>query len=82
MVNIMCILTGLEIKDLAEYAGFTIQPLEDVTESEVMAQEFSISKCPSQGVMNDNGILYHYNYIVQCDGCDDTECSPLGHPNN
>jgi len=72
-------LTGREIKDLAEYAGFYI---EDHAENKnLMDDKFSINKCPESGVRDDeDGEPKHYNYIVACDGCEGNECSPLGEP--
>ena len=70
-------LKGKEIKDLAEYAGFTVEPLGEMDE-DVLEQEFSIDEGPSKGVLEDDGTVNHYNYVVTCDGCDGNECSPLG----
>ena len=48
-------LTGKEIKDLAEYAGFTV----------------SVDDCPKLGVQDDDGKVNHYSHVVTCDGCAD-----------
>ena len=71
-------LTGREIKDLAEYAGFYIE--EHAENENLMNDEFSIDACPKLGVKEDDGTVKHYNYIVACDGCEGNECSPLGEP--
>ncbi len=69
-------LTGREIKDLAEYAGFTVE----VEDKDHLEQEFSIDDCPKLGVQDDDGSVKHYDHIVTCDGCDGNECMPLGEP--
>lgn len=73
----MMYLTGREIKDLAECAGFSIEPL-DTMGADILEQEFSIDKCPESGVQDDEGVVKHYDHIVTCDGCDSGECTPLG----
>jgi hypothetical protein len=72
------ILTGREIKDLAEYVGFDITPAS--VEDDVLEQEFSVSPCPETGVRDDDGVVHQYGYVVTCDGCDAGECIPLGDP--
>ena len=72
-------LTGKEIKDLAEYAGFSLKPLTDA-ETDILEQEFWVGSCPTLGVQDDDGIIKHYNHVVTCDGCDEDECTPLGEP--
>lgn len=67
------IITGKEIQDLALYAGFTVTGGEDSLE-----QEFTILECPNTGIMDDDGSVQHYSLVVVCDGCDASECSPLG----
>jgi len=73
-------LTGKEIKDLAEYAGFVIN--QDSVEEDYLEQEFFIDDCPKLGVRDDEGIVHHYIHVVTCDGCDGNECTPLGDPIN
>ena len=75
MVNVMR-LTGKEILDLAEYAGFSIE--KSAIDDDVMEQEFCVSSCPEGGVLNENGVPEKYAHIVTCDGCDANECVPLG----
>ncbi len=70
------ILTGLEIKELAEYAGFLIN--SDAFGEDDLESEYSISKCPEKGVINDDGKVEHYAHVVTCDGCDGNEVMPLG----
>ena len=72
-------LTGKEIKDLAEYAGFTLQDLGSM-DQDILEQEFYIAECPKMGVQDDGGKVSHYSYVVTCDGCDGNECNPLGDP--
>lgn len=72
------ILTGREIKDLAEYAGFNLDDTK--TDSDILEAEFSVLDCPKNGVMGDDGKAEHYDHVVVCDGCDGNECSPLGEP--
>lgn len=69
-------LTGKEIRDLAESAGFTVS-LGNM-DADILEQEFSIEACPKNGVQNDDGTVQHYNYVMTCDGCDGNECIPLG----
>ena len=71
-------LTGKEIKDLAEYAGFSVQ-VEDPDHLEI---EYDVSECPKQGIADDEGKINVYSHIVTCDGCDPGECLPLGNPLN
>ena len=71
-------LTGREIKDLAEYVGFTID--ENSIDDDYLEGEFWIGKCPEKGVQDDDGTVHHYDHIVTCDGCDGNECMPLGEP--
>jgi len=70
----MIILTGKEVKDLAEYAGYTVTGGED----EIEESEFTILPCPKDGVFDDSGKASFSNYVVVCDGCDNNECSPIG----
>jgi len=70
-------LTGREIKGLAEYAGFSIEPLDTMGE-DILEQEFNVSDCPKNGVQDDDGVVHHYDHVVTCDGCDGNECMPLG----
>jgi len=71
-------LTALEIKHLAESAGFEIS--ESATPEEDWDAEHWIGPPPSGGVENDDGIVEHYRLITRCDGCDSNECTPLGNP--
>tara|TARA_R110000851_G_scaffold199128_1_gene350172 strand:+ start:70 stop:327 length:258 start_codon:yes stop_codon:yes gene_type:complete len=69
-------LTGQEIKELAELAGFTINP--DHIEPDYLEAEYYITSCPKQGVMDDDGSVATYSHVVICDGMDESECQPLG----
>ncbi len=74
-------LTGGEIKDLAEYAGFTIAELSE-TDADILEQEFqihgSIKGATGHQVQDDDGVVNNYRHVVTCDGCDGNECTPLG----
>jgi len=76
-------LTGREIKDLAEYAGFTIEPLGAIDE-DTLEQEFyihgSVKGVTGHQVQNDDGSVEVFSHVVTCDGCDSNECTPLGEP--
>ena len=72
------ILTGKEIKELAECAGFIIS--SNAFGEDDLEAEYSIDRCPEKGVMNDDGTVEHYGYVVTCDGCEGNECTPLGDP--
>ena len=67
-------LTGKEIKDLAEFAGFSVQ----VEDEDHLEHEYNIQNCPKQGVRDDDGNVNYYNHVVTCDGCDPGECLPIG----
>lgn len=74
-------LTGEEIKNLAEYAGFTVtwstnsQDKEDLFDA-----EYEVYPCPENGVMDDDGKVHLYGPVVSCDGCEGNECIPLSDP--
>ena len=71
-------LSGKEIMNLAEYAGFTVLPLGEL-DQDILEQEFSIDECPESGVFDDDlKNAKHYAHVVTCDGCENNECSPLG----
>lgn len=72
------LLTGLEIKHLAESAGFLIDP-QSIDFGELEA-EHTIEKCDGKGVIDDDGNVQHFNYVTRCEGCDSGECTPLGNP--
>jgi len=68
------ILTGKEIKDLAEYAGFIVT----VEDEDQLEHEYTIIDCPACGITDYDGKVYHFHKAVICDGCDPGEVSPLG----
>ena len=70
-------LTGLEIKHLAESAGFTV---DDDGDTDLLEGEHYIRKGPKHGVTDDDGKVKHYDWVTTCDGCEGNECTPLGNP--
>lgn len=76
----MITLTGNQIINLAEIAGFKVTtPGNSATEkTSLWEAEYYIGKCPKEGILNpDNGKIDHPEYIVSCDGCDDGEATPI-----
>jgi hypothetical protein len=60
------ILTGEEIKDLAEFAGFNVSS-NDAHDSlqDILEAELSVEKGDRLGVLDDDGItIKHYKYIA------------------
>lgn len=77
----MIALTGLEIKHLAESAGFRCDFGEaTMLDEDILEGEHTIEKAPAKGVQNDDGTIDHYDYVTRCDGCESGECTPLGNP--
>ena len=72
------ILTGKEIKALAEYAGLYVQNDSGMEDADFDESEYSINRCPENGVTGDDGVARKYGYVVTCDGCEGNECMPLG----
>lgn len=74
------ILTGKEIRDLAEYAGFNVDVgacKEEI--EEYFETEYTILECPDEGVYYENTEQFcKSKYIVRCDGCELNEASPIG----
>lgn len=71
-------LTGREIKDLAEFAGFVID--KELIDDDYFEQEFCVEDCPKLGVEDDDGVINHYQHVATCDEFDGNECMPLGDP--
>lgn len=67
-------LTAQMIKELAEYAGFTVT--EDPGMD--MEYEYRIEQCPEMGVLLDDKEVAHYEYVVVDVEVDDGEVHPLG----
>jgi len=76
-------LSGEEIKDLAEYAGFKIAELSE-TDADILEHEFQIHEpkklVTCHHIEDDDGKVNSYRHVVTCDGCDGNECTPLGKP--
>lgn len=76
------LLTAKEIKELAEFAlGITIN-VDDICMSADEFNdddyEFTLSECPSNGVLDDDGSIIKTRHVITCDGCEPNECHPIG----
>ncbi|MBL4864907.1 MAG: hypothetical protein JKY67_00850 [Pseudomonadales bacterium] len=66
-------LTGKEIKDLAEFAGFTVTGDVDCLDA-----EFDICRCPKGGFINDDGTFEHFRYVASMSEYCEEGYVPLG----
>lgn len=73
----MIVLNGKEIKDLAEFAGFTISSRFELTDDE-METEYVIADCPKEGTVDDDGTARHYDHIAYLSECPEEGVCPLG----
>lgn len=75
----MKVLTGAEIKDLAEFAGFVLlgngQPEGDELET-----EYVIEDCPERGIANDEGVVEHFAHVAYLYDYPEEGVLPLGAP--
>lgn len=76
----LVLLTGEQIKDLAEFAGLRVDPEDDEL---ILESEFAICECPPEGVHNDGEptdpkSVSHYALIAYCEDCPDEGCVGLG----
>jgi hypothetical protein len=72
----MITLTGKEIKDLAEFAGFLVDA--SLSSEDELETEFNIYDCPPEGVRDDDGIIEHYAHCVIISEYPEEGCCPLG----
>ena len=72
-------LTGKEIKDLAEFAGFKVDELAKM-EEEALEAEIVISECCKEGVCDEggDGTRKHYAHIAFAAEYPEEGCYPLG----
>lgn len=73
----MIILTGREIKDLAEFSGLTISSRFALSEDE-METEYVITDCPKEGTLDDDGTARHYDHIAYLSDYPEEGVCPLG----
>ena len=73
----MLTLTVAEIKDLAEYAGFTLDQTR-MPDADEMETEISIMDCPQDGVKDDDGKATHYAHVAYFAEYPEEGCYPLG----
>ena len=71
----MLILTGKEIKDLAEAVGLVIVPNDYTEELEI---EMAIIDCPTSGVLDDDGKALHYEHVAYLSEYPEEGTFPLG----
>ena len=72
-------LTGKEIKDLAEFAGFEVMELTGM-EEEALEAEITISECCKKGILDEEcaGPAKHYAHIACMAEYPEEGCYPLG----
>lgn len=71
------ILTILEIKQIAEFCGLIVSPIENNDDNET---EIAIQDCPLQGV-DDDGKVIHSKYICYFEEYPDEGVYPIGSAN-
>ena len=71
------ILTGKEIADLAEYAGFSLKQISETEKEDLEEAEYTIHEGRKM-VKNDDESVSLYYHVVTCDGCDGNEVCPIG----
>lgn len=79
----MITLTHEQIRDLAAFAGLTIQTPAEGWDELDNATEFVIASCPPEGVTNegepdDPDSVSHYEFVVYCAECPEEGCMGLG----
>lgn len=68
------ILTAREIRDLAEVAGFSVEPLDaDAEQAEVV-----VIDCPVSGIQDDDGNPTFFNHVAYFQGYPNEGAFPLG----
>jgi len=72
-------LSGKEIRDLAQAAGFEISD-RTKDDKDLLFDDYVVQVCPKEGVIIDNGWpeRKHYSYIAYCLSCPEEGCFPLG----
>lgn len=73
----MLTLTIAEIKDLAECAGFTLDPAS-MPDADEMETEIVVMECPKAGVRDDDGKPTHYAHIAYFSEYPEEGSYPLG----
>lgn len=68
-------LNGKQIRELAEFAGFSIVEHDYQDENET---EYTIALCPKDGVLNDDETVSHYEYVVYLSEYPEEGVMPLG----
>lgn len=71
-------LTIAEIKDLAEYAGLTLNKRCNAQSEDELATEITITDCPAGGTKDDDGAIRHYAHIAYYTDYPEEGCMPLG----
>jgi hypothetical protein len=74
----MIILNAKEIKDLAEFAGFTISSQFAASDEELEDEEFVVTDCPKEGTVDDDGTARHYDHIAYLSDYPEEGVCPLG----
>jgi len=72
-------LTGKEIKDLAEFAGFKVDGLTKM-EEEALETEIVIAESCKEGILDEggDGAIKHYAHIAYAAEYPEEGCYPLG----
>ena len=71
-------LTGKEIKDLAEFAGFKVSGLTKM-EEEALETEISITEASKEGILDEGTkTIKHYAHIAYVAEYPEEGCYPLG----
>ena len=71
-------LTAMEIKDLAEACGFTIN--KESIDDEILEQELTITECPDSGIIDDDNSVIFHRHIVYYSEYPEEGCIPIGEP--
>jgi hypothetical protein len=71
------ILTVSEIKDLAEFAGLTIDGT-NLPDADDLGTEITIASCPAEGVKDDDGKALHYEHVAYMTDYPEEGCIGLG----
>ena len=74
----MLTLTVAEIKDLAEFAGFVLDPDRMPDEQDEWETEIVVMDCPKEGVRDDDNKPTHYAHIAYFADYPEEGSSPLG----
>ena len=73
----MITLTAKEIRDLAGFAGFTINDRLS-PQGDELETEFDIYECPKEGIKDDDGTVEHYAHCAIISEYPEEGCCPLG----